>query len=164
VSKDLIDKPEAGFLIESRGFPVPRIIADEGEDAVRRFIEFFAANIRNANTRQAYARAIARFLGWCDRSGFHLDDVEPIVVATFIEQLGESHSKPTVKQHLAAIRMLFDWLVIGQIDLSTSNNTTENNNLHCRGTENLILPIFMCQRCPVQFLPVQAPLRHELVH
>lgn len=102
-------------MIEIRGFPVPSIIAAEGEDAVRRFIEFFAANIRNANTRQAYGRAIGRFLRWSEQRGFRLDELEPIVVATFIEQLGLTHSKPTVKQHLAAIRMLFDWMVIGQI-------------------------------------------------
>ena len=110
-----VEKPAAGFLTKSRGFSVPSIIADEGPDAARRFIEFFAANIRNANTRQAYARAIGRFLNWCQQRGFGLHDIEPIVVSAFIEQLAATHAKPTVKQHLAAIRMLFDWLVIGQI-------------------------------------------------
>lgn len=38
-----------------------------------------------------------------------------MTVAAYIEQLGQSQSKPTVKQHLAAIRMLFDWLVVGQV-------------------------------------------------
>ena len=41
--------------------------------------------------------------------------VEPMHVAAYIEQLGSVASKPTVKQHLAAIRMLFDWMVTGQI-------------------------------------------------
>ncbi len=36
-------------------------------------------------------------------------------IAAYIEQLGTVASKPTVKQHLAAIRMLFDWLVTGQV-------------------------------------------------
>jgi integrase/recombinase XerD len=36
-------------------------------------------------------------------------------VAAYIEQLGQTMAKPTVKQHLAAIRMLFDWLVVGQV-------------------------------------------------
>jgi site-specific recombinase XerC len=36
-------------------------------------------------------------------------------VAAYIEELGRTHSKPTVKQHLAGIRMLFDWLVLGQV-------------------------------------------------
>lgn len=92
---------------------MPALIVQAGEQASRRFLEFFTANIRNKNTREAYARASARFLDWCDQHGLRLQDIEPMAVAAYIE----SHpgSKPTVKQHLAAIRMLFDWLVIGQI-------------------------------------------------
>ena len=36
-------------------------------------------------------------------------------MAAYIEELGRRVAKPTVKQQLAAIRMLFDWLVLGQI-------------------------------------------------
>ena len=36
-------------------------------------------------------------------------------VAAYIRALGKDFEKPTVKQHLAAIRMLFDWLVVGQV-------------------------------------------------
>jgi site-specific recombinase XerD len=36
-------------------------------------------------------------------------------VAAYIEMLGKRLAKPSVKQHLAAIRMLFDWLVVGQV-------------------------------------------------
>ena len=36
-------------------------------------------------------------------------------IAGYIELLGTTHSKPSVKQHLAAIKMLFDWLVTGQV-------------------------------------------------
>jgi hypothetical protein len=39
------------------GLTVPAIIADAGEGAAERFIEFFTANIRNPNTRAAYAQA-----------------------------------------------------------------------------------------------------------
>ena len=42
-----------------------------------------------------------------------LDDIQPVVVAAYIET--HPGSKPTVKQALSAIRMLFDYLVIGQI-------------------------------------------------
>jgi integrase/recombinase XerD len=95
---------------------VPRIVADAGTDACRRFIEFFTATIRNANTREAYARAVRDFLGWCEVRGLmHLDQIEPIVVATYVEELHAARSAPTVKLHLAAIRMLFDWLVTGQV-------------------------------------------------
>jgi integrase/recombinase XerD len=41
--------------------------------------------------------------------------VEPFHVAAFIKDLQSEVSPPTVKQHLAAIRMLFDWLVTGHI-------------------------------------------------
>jgi integrase/recombinase XerD len=40
---------------------VPRVIADAGDQAARRFLEFFAATIRNKNTRMAYYRAVCDF-------------------------------------------------------------------------------------------------------
>lgn len=99
--------PAAGGLI------VPAFIADHGEHAARRFVEFFTANIPNDNTRAAYARAVARFFHWCETKGIGLHQVEPIAVAAYIKE--HPGSRPTVKQHLAAIRMLFDWLVTGQV-------------------------------------------------
>ncbi len=92
---------------------LPAVIDDAGERARRRFVEFFVANIRNPNTRIAYARAVARFFNWCEEHHIALNKVEPILVAAYIEQ--HPGSAPTVKQHLAAIRMLFDYLVIGQV-------------------------------------------------
>ena len=41
--------------------------------------------------------------------------MQPLHVAAYIEQLGRERSAPTVKQRLAAIRHLFDWLVTGQV-------------------------------------------------
>jgi integrase/recombinase XerD len=85
-------------------------------DGGKRFWEFFTVNIRNKNTRKAYFVAVAQFSAWCDANGLRdLVDIEPVHIAAYIEVLGRTHSKPTVKQHLAAIRMLFDWLVVGQI-------------------------------------------------
>jgi hypothetical protein len=49
--------------------PVPVPVAAAGEQATRRFVEFFTANIRNRNTRQAYARAVADFFRWTDAAG-----------------------------------------------------------------------------------------------
>jgi site-specific recombinase XerD len=74
----------------------------------------FTATIRNRNTRMAYARAVRQFFDWCDERRLKLADIEAISVATYIEQLGTA-SKPTVKQHLAAIRQLFDYLTTGGI-------------------------------------------------
>jgi site-specific recombinase XerD len=95
---------------------VPAIITDAGEQATKRFLEFFAATIRNKNTRMAYYRAVVRFFAWCDHHRLgQLEDIEPLHVAAYIEALQKDFQKPSVKQHLAAIRMLFDWLVTGGI-------------------------------------------------
>jgi site-specific recombinase XerD len=94
---------------------VPALIADAGEQASWRYIEFFTANIRNANTRRAYARACARFLAWCENHGLTLTAIRPHDVGAYIEALQATASAPGVKQQLAAIRMLFDWLVVGQV-------------------------------------------------
>ena len=85
------------------------------EQSQKRFWEFFTANIRNRNTRRAYFVAVSQFSDWCEHHKISLGQVQPIHVASYIEQLLKTHSKPTVKQHLAAIRMLFDWLVTGQV-------------------------------------------------
>ncbi|MBI1748613.1 MAG: phage integrase N-terminal SAM-like domain-containing protein [Acidobacteria bacterium] len=93
---------------------LPATIARVGEKAAWRFIEFFTANIRNKNTRAAYAQAVTRFFAWCEARGIHeLEKIHPVLIAAYIEQ--HPGSPPTVKQHLAAIRMLFDFLVTDQI-------------------------------------------------
>jgi site-specific recombinase XerD len=94
---------------------LPNLIFQAGERASRRFVEFFTATIRNRNTRAAYAQAVGQFCGWCEKRGLTLTSITPIVVAAYIEQLTTQRSAPTVKQHLAAIRMLFDFLVTGHV-------------------------------------------------
>ncbi len=94
---------------------VPLIIENSGQDTKRRFVEFFAAHIRNANTRAAYLRAVGLFCDWCEERQVSIELVEPTIVAFYVEHLMDGYSKPTVKQHLAAIRMLFDFFVTGGI-------------------------------------------------
>lgn len=94
---------------------VPVLIQAAGAKAARRYFEFFTANIRNRNTREAYHRALGDFFAWLADRNIALIDVEPVIVAAYVEYLGTIYSKPTVKQHLAAIRMCMDWLVVGQI-------------------------------------------------
>ena len=86
-----------------------------GDHAARRFIEFFTAAIRNGNSRQAYAKAVSDFLAWCEGHRLTLPGIEPLHVASYIEQLTQAKAAPTVKKHLAAISMLFDWLTSGGI-------------------------------------------------
>jgi integrase/recombinase XerD len=103
-------------LQDVRNISVPALVAEAGERASWRFLEFFTVNIRNQNTRAAYGQAAGAFLRWCeDRSIRRIGDVQPVHVAAYIEELGKVRAAPTVKQHLACIRMLFDWLVTGQV-------------------------------------------------
>jgi site-specific recombinase XerD len=94
---------------------VPAIIADLGDQAGWRYVEFFTANIRNPHTRRAYIRACSQFFVWCEQRGLTLTAIRPHDVATYIEQLQAEASAPSVKQQLAAVRMMFDWLVVGQV-------------------------------------------------
>jgi site-specific recombinase XerC len=60
--------------------------------------------------------ATRRFADWCtDKNIDALERVEPFHVAAFIKDLQDELSPPSVKQHLAALRMLFDWLVTGHV-------------------------------------------------
>lgn len=94
---------------------VPAIIEQSGSDAKRRFVEFFAARIRNGNTRTAYMRAVGRFCQWLEDRKIELRQIEPMLVAAYVEELMPVYAAPSVKQHLAAIRMMLDYLVTGGI-------------------------------------------------
>jgi site-specific recombinase XerD len=102
--------------IRARAASLPPLVAMAGERASYRFLEFFTANIRNPNTRRAYARAAVEFFAWLEVRGVtQLAGIESVHVAAYIEQLSKARSAPTAKLRLAALRHLFDWLVIGQI-------------------------------------------------
>ncbi len=95
---------------------LPALVAATGERAGLRFLEFFAAAIRNPHTRRAYSQAVGAFLTWCVAAGVpSLAAVQPLHVAAWIELQTREHSAPTAKQRLAALRHLFDWLVTGQV-------------------------------------------------
>jgi site-specific recombinase XerD len=95
---------------------LPALIAAEGERASYRFFEFFTANIRNPHTRRAYVRAAVEFFDWLAARGVReLAAIESVHVAAYVEQLQKARSAPTARLRLAALRHLFDWLVIGQI-------------------------------------------------
>ena len=94
---------------------LPDIVLRAGPQAAERTVEFFTAQICNPHTRAAYAAAVTRFFTWCDARGLELTQISPIAVATYIENMHGRYRAPTIKQHLAAIRRLFDWLVTGQV-------------------------------------------------
>lgn len=95
---------------------LPTAIVAAGDRATYRFLEFFTAHIRNPNTRRAYGRAVGDFCRWAEAHGLtSIETVSSVHVAAWVEQLGREVSPPTVKQHLAAVRMLFDWLATGGV-------------------------------------------------
>ena len=94
----------------------PALIAAGGDHARYRFLEFFTAQIRNPHTRRAYFSAAVEFFAWLEQHGVtQLTAIQSVHVATYIEKLTRQRSAPTAKLRLAALRHLFDWLVIGQI-------------------------------------------------
>src|SRR5205085_6693791 len=103
----------AARRIDTTGIVVPQLVTDAGPDAVERFLEFFAAQLANDQTREAYGRAAGQFLTWCEARGLSLRALAPLHVAAYIRT--HRGSVPTIKQHLAAIRVLCDWLVVSQI-------------------------------------------------
>ena len=94
---------------------VPAFIAAGGERAGFAFIDFFTAPIRNRNTRAAYAVAVRTFCSWAEARGITIATLRTHHVAAYVELPGKRYSPPSTKQHLAAIRMLFDWLVVRQV-------------------------------------------------
>ena len=95
---------------------LPATIVAAGDRAVYRFLEFFTARIRNPHTRRSYGRAVGDFLGWLERRGIHdICRVNSFIVAGWVEEMQREHPAPTVKQRLAAVRMLLDWLATGGV-------------------------------------------------
>ena len=113
MAQELAPSHPAGVLAQALPLLPPAVLR-AGEKAAWRFVDFFTASIRNPNTREAYYRAVTRFLAWCEDQGtLDLHHVRPIHVSAYVEHLLSELSAPTVKQHLAGIRRCFDWMVSG---------------------------------------------------
>jgi site-specific recombinase XerD len=107
----VVSAPHTAALVSINAATVPAIIARAGGATHERYLHFFAASIRNPNTRAAYSTAAAKFFAWCKSIGIDgLDRITKLHVAAYIEQLTLRQSAPTVKQNLAALRMLFEYL------------------------------------------------------
>lgn len=109
--------PSSTALLELGLSQVPSLILAQGRKTSFRFIEFFTANIRNPNTRLAYARAVRDFCDWAELQGLSLETLNPVYIAGYVELLEKERglAKPSIKQHLAAVRMLLDYFVTGGI-------------------------------------------------
>lgn len=144
----IVNVPDPAFSSLQSSVSLPALFAPTA-DASKRFIEFFTANIRNPNTRKAYAWAVGEFATRCEANGLtELSDIGPVHVAAYIEIPWQRLSAPSVKQHLAAIRMLFDWLVAGQVSTTALCSPL-------KGLQSRLLPI-QCPNLRAAGQPAQA--------
>ena len=97
------------------GERIPAIISLAGEKALLSFVNYFTAEIPNENTRRAYLQAWREFSKWAEGRGVRLEEVRPFMLAAYREELGKRYHVRSVKQHLSALRRLFDQLVIDQV-------------------------------------------------
>src|SRR6202008_2442189 len=100
-----------------------------------------------------------RFAAWCaDKNIDALERVEPFHVAAFIKDLENELSPPSVKQHLAALRMLFDWLVTGHlIDVNPAHAVRGPKYVVKKGKT----PLLMAEeaRALLDSIPVRKPAK-----
>jgi site-specific recombinase XerD len=125
-------------VLADEDWVMPPIIAREGPKASARVIDFFSGQLRNRNTRAAYVHAISEFLRCAQNRGFALGRIPPGFVGAYLDSL--SCSVPTQKQHLAALRVFFDWLVTGHVVESNPAASVRGPKLVVRQGKTPILP------------------------
>jgi integrase len=94
---------------------IPAIITEAGQQALLSFINFVTGEIENPNTRQAYLTAWREFGKWAEKKGVRLHQVQPFMLAEYREELKKRYHVRSVKQHLSALKRVFDDLVIHQV-------------------------------------------------
>jgi len=105
-----------GALVEAGGgWVVPELIEASGARVRNRILDYLGAKIENDNTRLAYMRVIAKFCSFIeDQGGERLQSVAALDIAAYLRSLkNDGAAIATQKQHMAALRMLFDELVTG---------------------------------------------------
>jgi site-specific recombinase XerD len=104
------------IVVPTQGRP-PAIIEGSGRKAHDRIEHFLRAAIDNDNTRRAYGRALGSLFAFLEDGGKErLQDIGPLDVRDYLEAAkANGLSTATLKQHMAAIRMLFDHLVTGGV-------------------------------------------------
>lgn len=98
------------------GWPVA--IASAPPSALHAILQFFAAEIRNPNTRRAYLRGAKDFFAFASllSGGDRLETITSLHVSAWLEQMAASGlASPTLKARLAGLRMLFQALAREQV-------------------------------------------------
>ena len=96
---------------------LPALIDGSGRKTRDRIEHFLRAAIDNDNTRKAYGRSLGSFFAFLEEGGrVRVQDIGPRDVGDYLEAAkANGLSTATLRQHLAAIRMLFDHLVTGGV-------------------------------------------------
>ena len=92
--------------------PVPKIIEAAGPRAEVQYMTFYLNAQFTTNTKTAYWSANYRFLDWCGSRGLELHGINSDVVLSYFHN--QRFSASALRQHLSAIRKLFDWLADGK--------------------------------------------------
>jgi len=110
MTNTLTTRKPGGLGRKAGAVGMPALIARAGQNAEKCFLGFFAAQIRNRNTREAFLRAVRDFLDWAESEARIevLLDIEPLHVAAWVELKTQTYEAQSVKQQLAALRHLLD--------------------------------------------------------
>jgi integrase len=105
------------IVAATEGPPPPALIEGSGRKARDRIEHFLRAAIDNDNTRKAYGRSLGSFFAFLEEGGrARIQDIGPLDVRDYLEAAkANGLSTATLKQHMAAIRMLLDHLVTGGV-------------------------------------------------
>jgi site-specific recombinase XerD len=109
MSGELVKVASASFPAVKGGKSRPVLVEQAGEAGRFAWEEFFDAEHPNPHTRNAYERAVRRFLDWADGQGVELVAISPGMVGRYLGELGGSPAKRNL--HLSALRGFFDRLV-----------------------------------------------------
>ena len=119
MSTEIVRNAARALAATTGAADAPAILTRAGDAARFAWDEFFGGQIENEHTRRAYLHAVQRFLAWCEARGLELHTIAPAAVGQYIRELqtrsATPASKPTRKLHLAAIRQLFDRLVVRHV-------------------------------------------------
>ncbi len=92
---------------------LPDLISAQGPETVKIYQAFFIEKITNENTRDAYLVAVQRFFHWCENRCDDLHGITKKDVSDYVSV--HPGSTRTIKQHLSAVRKLFEWLEAGGV-------------------------------------------------
>lgn len=110
IGQGLLPNVNGPALTDRQEHGVPALVLAMGAAGQFAWDEFFRGQLRNRHTRVAYGHAVERFMSWCEQKGIEIPRVTPGFIGDYFDQ--HPGSTPTKKQHLAAIRGLFDKLVL----------------------------------------------------